>query len=211
LDAELKLEYATAGDILHDRWSVKNPAPSSGAAPPDDEYQAKRDGDVWRFRYQSESASYPVQGNQCIAWLVKLLAAPNRVLTVAQLPGDAEGRIAADASIGSDLETDREGLAAIKSRIDEIDEIASATGSTDALEADRAQLLALLQRMPAARKMASQLKKDHANIATQLRQFRRKKLHKDMPHFAGHLDAALTMNLPTFGYFPPGSTPAWHF
>jgi hypothetical protein len=211
LDAELKLEYAAAADILHERWDGHDSKAATGSLPSVGECEVKRDGDVWRLRYKGESASYPARGNKCIAWLAKLLAAPNRALTVADLHVDPDRRLAADARTPNDLEADRESVAAIKRRLEEIDDITSATGSSDRLEEEKAELLARLQQTSRAKSLGSQLKRAHANIATQLRNFRRDKLTRDMPQFGAHLVASLKMDLPEFGYYPPDPIPPWQF
>jgi hypothetical protein len=211
LDAELKLEYAAAADMLHERWAGHNPEAAPCTLPVIDQCEVKREGEVWRLQYKGESASYPTRGNKCIAWLARLLAAPNRALTVADLQGDPDRKLAADARIGSERETDPQGVAAIKSRIEEIDDITSETGGSEGLEEEKAQLLVALERTPGAKSLASQLKRAHANMATQLRNLRRDKLTRDMPQFAAHLVASLKMDLPEFGYYPPHPAPTWHF
>jgi hypothetical protein len=58
--------------------------------------------------------------------------------------------------------------------------------------------------------LESRLKKEHNNIATQLRNGRNK-LKGSMPHLYEHLKASLQLDLPDFSYSPPGPPPAWKF
>jgi hypothetical protein len=197
LHVELKLEYVKATEMLQ-------------AGQPAAENRIQREGDVWHLRYQDESGDYPVKGNQSIGWLAKLLAAPNRALTVADLRGDPEGKLAADAMLGAEPETDREGTAAIKRRLQEIADITAETGGSDSLHEEEAQLLGHLKEATWAKTLDSQLRRDHANIATQLRNFRRK-LGTDMPQLAAHLKASLKLDFPEFGYYPPDPPPDWQF
>ena len=98
-------------------------------------------GKVWHLRYGAERGDYPKKGNKSIEWLAKLLAVPNRLLTVGDLRGDPEGRLAADARLRGESETDLEGAKAIKNRLDEIESITCETGGSEALENEKAKLL----------------------------------------------------------------------
>ncbi|HEY1380592.1 MAG TPA: hypothetical protein VGF55_27575 [Gemmataceae bacterium] len=206
LDSQLKLEHAAAADILHVRW-----AEHRRIELPDNTCALKLHKGWWKLRYNGESGSYKAKGNQCITWLAKLLAGPNRMYTVAQLRGDPEGKLAADALIGNERETDHEGEEAIKRRLEDLEEIISDTGGTEVLQAEMEDLIASLQRIRDARTLGTPLKRAHANMATQLRTFRTKKLATDMPQLAAHLHASLKMELPEFGYYPPEPAPAWQF
>jgi hypothetical protein len=167
------------------------------------------DGEVWHFRYQAETGDYPKQRNQCIGWLAKLLAAPNRPLSVAGLRGDPEGRLAADGFLGNEQETDREGIKVIKDRLEEIEDIAGETGWSESLENEKAELLARLKEAENGKRMIFPLKTAHHNIASQIRKFLRKTLAKPMPKLKSHLAEALKLEFPDFGYYPPPDTPAW--
>jgi hypothetical protein len=106
-------------------------------------------GEVWHIRYLGEKGDYPARGNQCIAWLAKLLAVPNRVLTVGDLRGDQEDKLLADARLRDEPETDREGIAAIKRRLQEIADITTETGGSESLMEEEADLLDRVKRVPA--------------------------------------------------------------
>jgi hypothetical protein len=165
---------------------------------------------TWHIRYRTEAGDFPASRTQCIAWLAKLLAAPNRMLTLADLRGDPEGKLAADALLGAEPETDREGAKAIRRRLQEIDEITDETGISVSLEEEKAQLLASMKDGCWWKKLKTRLQSDHANIATQFRNFCRK-LKDKMPWFAEHLKASLQLNYPEFGYYPPSPPPDWQF
>jgi hypothetical protein len=196
LHAELKLEFVKATAMLQ----ADQPAPA---------YRIRRNGKTWHLQYQHESYEDSVQGNQCIGWLAKLLAVPNRLLAVADLRVDPDRKIAADATLGADAEIDREGIAAIRQRLEDIEESAPKTGLTEAQEHEKEELLNQLKG-PKGKMLGSQLRRAHANIATQLRNLM-KKLKEVMPQFAGHLRASLNLDFPDFGYYPPNPPPAWHF
>jgi hypothetical protein len=147
-----------------------------------------------------------VERIQSIGWLAKLLAAPNRQLTVGDLRGDPEGKLAADARLGAVPEMDRQAAEEVRRRLQEIEDITDKTGGSASLDEEKATLLDQLQRWAKAHE--SQLKDDHHNIATQLRNFRRK-LQDDMPRLAGHLKECLKMDFPSFGYYPPSPPLCW--
>jgi hypothetical protein len=186
---------------------------AAGAAPADDtvnENSMKLVGEVWTIQYGNEPGMYTDRGNQCIGWLAKLLARPNRSLTVAELRGDPEGQLKADAQMGSERETDEDGIRSIRARLQEIEEIAAETGGgSESLDAEKATLLRQVEAAVNEKKIGSKLKRGHHNMATQIRAFLREKLAKDMPKLATHLTAALKLEFPEFGYFPPGDTPTW--
>jgi hypothetical protein len=185
----------------------KNTLPADKTDP---EYQLRLVGEVWRIRYRGEEGDYPAKGNQCLAWLAKLLTAPKRSLTIAELRGDPENKLAADAMLGAERETDWEGIAAIKLRIQEIEDISDATGGSETLQEEKAHLLGRLVGGPQAKNLNSQLRRDHRNIATQLRNFRCK-LEANMPQLAAHLKAFLKLDFPGFAYYPPEPRPNWQF
>jgi hypothetical protein len=169
----------------------------------------QREGGMWHLRYQDESGDYPVRGNQSISWLAKLLAAPNRRLAVADLRGDPECMLAADAMLGTEPEMDPEGMALIRRRLQEIADITAETGGSESFQEEESRLLERLKQSPGAGVLKSQLRRDHANIATQLRNLRRK-LKSDMPNLAAHLKAYLKLEFPEFGYYPAHPSPDWH-
>src|SRR5439155_7982880 len=155
-------------------------------------------GGVWHLSYGTEKGEYPKTGNKSIEWLARLLAAPNRSLTVADLQGDPEGKLAADARLRGEHETDLEGIKAIRTRLAEIEDIAAETGGSDALEDEKADLLRRLQAADDNKQMTSPLRAAHHNIATQIRNLR-DKLTNDMPNLAAHLIATLKLDSPRFG------------
>jgi hypothetical protein len=166
-------------------------------------------GEVWRIRYRVELGDYPARGSLCIAWLVKLLAAPNRQLSVPEMRGDPEGKLTADAMIGGEREADGATLIAIKQRLDEINDITAGSGGSEELEEEKSELL---ERLEAATKpFKTALKGAHHNIATQLRTFTRERLPEQMPQLAAHLKASLKLDFPDFGYYPPDPAPDWQF
>ena len=165
-------------------------------------------GDVWQLGYSTENGQYPKQGNQCIKWLAKLLAAPNRSFTIAELRGDPEGKLAADALLRGDLESDRDGVKAIKNRLEAIEAITEETGGSETLENEKANLLRWLQAADDNKQITNPLRKAHHNIATQIRNLR-EKLAPTMPKLAAHLQESLKLDAPHFGYYPPLGAPAW--
>ncbi len=172
------------------------------------EYQLQLVGEVWHARFRCEKGDYHVKGNQALAWLAKLLAAPNRLLTVANLRGDPDGRLAADAMLSGQRQMDSSTIRDIKRRLEEIDAIAENAGGSERLDEEKMQLLRQITG-PTGKILESQLRGDHRNIATQLRSLTRKKLKKEMPQLSAYLQASLKLELPEFGYYPPAPTPAW--
>ena len=168
----------------------------------------RRVGEVWHIGYRGERGEYPAKGNQCVAWLAKLLAAPDRSLTVATLRGDPEGKLAADAMLGSDHEADPDSIKAIKHRLEDIEETTADGGGSAALDEETHQLLDKL--IAASRTLNPALKDAHHNVASQLRSFL-KKLRGDMPQLSAHLRASLKLDYPTCGYYPPEPRPRWQF
>jgi len=156
-------------------------------------------GEIWQVRYGTEEGYY--KKNLAMDWLVKLLTAPNKHLTVADLRGDPEGKLAAAAILGRQSETDLRGLAAINRRLQEIDDIAAETAWTESLEDERGSLLSMVEDASSGKVFPSELCGAHNNIATQLRSLVRK-LEIAMPELAGHLKASLKLCLPDFRYSP---------
>jgi CheY-like chemotaxis protein len=206
LDCELRVQVSAA--LNHDSERIKKFLGESK------EGQARENSillraDVWHLRYHGESGDYPRKGNQSLVWLHALLAAPNKLFTVPDLQGDPDGKLAADALIGDEWETDVAGLKKIKDRLDEIEEIVEKTGGSESLENEKADLLNRIQQARRGKKMDSPLKAAHRNIAVQIRALRDNKLAKDMPLLAAHLRAALKLYYPYVGYYPSPGTPAW--
>src|SRR5262249_30820122 len=133
----------------------------------------------------------------------------NRSLTVAELLGDPAGRLAADAQLGTELETDRAGVEHIERRLTDIEDLRASTGGgSDELDSEQAKLLQQLGRAGRKEPIRSPLVNAHHNIRTKIRNLL-KKLAKKMPNLAVHLEAALRLDFPHVGYFPPPGTPAW--
>jgi hypothetical protein len=175
---------------------------------PDSEYQLRLVGKVWHVRYLGEEGDYPAEDNQALGWLAKLLAASKRLLTMAELRGDPEGKLTADAMLGSEREADRTAINAIKRQLEDIDEVANTAGWSAELEKQKADLLDRLKT--AAKALNPTLKREHHNVATQLRALYREKLVKDMPLLAAHLQEWLKLDYPYVGYDPPDPPPTWH-
>jgi hypothetical protein len=171
----------------------------------------RRVGEVWHLRYQGESADFPVRGNQFLGWLAKLLAKPNHALTVAELRGDSEGKLKADARLGGEYAKDMKGLREINDRIRQIDEITELAGSSDHLEAEREKLLREVAAYSAKGRIGSSVGNAYNNITTQKRLFLTK-LEKEMPQLAAHLRSCITQFKENYAlsYRPPAGTPRWH-
>lgn len=206
LDCELRVQVSAA--LNHDAEKIKKflDEPKEGE-PRENAIQLH--ADIWRLRYHNESGDFPRKGNQSLAWLHALLAAPNKLFTVADLQGDSDGKLAADALIGDEWEMDSAGVKKIKERLEEIEDIVEKTGGSESVENEKADLLHRLQQARRGKKMDSPLKAAHRNIAVQLRTLRDTKLAKGMPQLAAHLRAALKLNFPYIGYYPSPGTPAW--
>lgn len=164
------------------------------------------DGDQWHLAYGSEEGVF--KANKGMNWLVSLLRSPHHRFTVADLRGDTEGKLASDARIEGELETDQEGATKIKDRLGDIEDTIATTGGNEVLEDEKVKLLSQLRRIDNRRRIKSPLQKAHHNIATQLRTVR-DDLSKVMPSFAAHLKVALHLEIPNFIYSPPPNTPAW--
>ena len=177
--------------------------------PPPDGFEPQLVGHVWRIQFGREEGQYPKTGNLCVEWLAKLLAAPNRSLTVAELRGDPEDKLASDALPRREREADLQGGKAIRNRLEDIEEITQKTGGSETLESEKANLLRQLQASDANKHITNSLRKAHHNIATQIRALVREKLAKSMPKLAAHLNASLKLDSPVFGYYPPSGTATW--
>jgi hypothetical protein len=171
----------------------------------------RRVGKIWHLRYHGEKADFPVDGNKFLGWLAKLLRKPDYAWTVAELLGDPEAKLKADASLSRERVTDAEGLKTIWKEIQDIDAMIEETGSTEALEDKKAELLKHVEQHSARRRMGSAVAKDYNNIGTQKRQFL-KKLKAHMPQLAAHLEASIIPSGKDFtiAYRPPNGSPPWH-
>src|SRR5262249_18312718 len=98
---------------------------------------------------------------------------------------------------------------AIHKELQDVNDLADTFGWNESLEKKRADLLDRLKT--AKRTLNPTLKRQHHNVATQLRTFVREKLVKDMPQLAAHLQASLKLDFPEFGYYPPDPAPDWQF
>jgi hypothetical protein len=183
--------------------------PEGGGHRPD--MSLRRVGEVWHLCYQGENADFPVKGNQFLGWLAKLLAKPGQAWTVAELRGDPEGKLKADALLGSEHAKDKDGLRKIYDRIQEINHITEQTGGSDRLEDEKEELLRQVEKFSAKRRIESSVGKAYHNITTQKRQFLTK-LEKQMPQLAAHLRACITQFKEhyTVSYQPAAGTPRWH-
>jgi hypothetical protein len=155
-------------------------------------------GEVWELHYGNERGRFPRRGNKSIEYLQTILRHPNRSLTVADVLGDPERKLEGDAQLYNERQLDDAGIRAIMRRLDEIEAAREERGrSSDLLDEEEAVLLHQLKDASAVIK--TPLQKAHHNIATQLRQFMRKKL-ASMPHLKAHLRDTLKLNCPHLGY-----------
>jgi hypothetical protein len=182
----------------------------SGGEGDDPDLSFRRVGMVWHLRYQGESADFAVRGNQFLSWLAKLLSKPDYSWTVAEVLGDPDGKLKADALLGGERATDAQGLREIWERIQNIEEEIQTTGGTEALEDEKAKLLRQVENHPATRQIQTSLGNAYNNITTQKRQFLQK-LAKEMPQLAAHLRACIKPfgNDFTISYRPPAGSPRW--
>jgi hypothetical protein len=129
---------------------------------------------------------------------------------VAELRGDQDGKLAADALLGGERATDPAGLRAISDRISEIDEITEEMGSTEALENEKVELLLQVRGHASKKRLETGIHKAYHNIAAQKNIFLNK-LKEKMPQLAAHLKACLRLckNDYSFSYKPPAGTPCW--
>jgi hypothetical protein len=169
----------------------------------------RRVAGVWHFGYEDEVGEYPARGNQCIGWLAKLFPAPNRPFSVADLRGDPDGKLTADAQLGEARATEIEALRSIHFELRQVEDIAEEVGWSKDLEAKKTDLLGRVKKFEANKKISGPLRKAHHNVAAQIREFLKANLAKDMPKLAAHLAASLQLNYPDVTYQPPAGTPAW--
>jgi hypothetical protein len=122
------------------------------------------------------------------------------VFTVAELQGDPENKLAGDALLRGQSESDVQTIMEIKLRLEDIAAIISETGGSDSLCNEQADLLSKLTN--SSRRFYAPLSKAHHNIATQFRAFIQRKLNPCMPCFSTHLTEALKLDYPHFVYSP---------
>jgi DNA-binding response OmpR family regulator len=206
LDCELRVQTSALVNHGPNRIQQILGADETGAQA---EYLIRLQGDIWHLRFQDESGDYPRKGNQSLAWLHKLLAAPNKLFTVADLQGDPEHKLSAEERMGADYQTDDAGVRKIKERLEEIAETVEATGGSESLENEHAALMRQFGEAMRGKKMDSPLKKAFRNVCVQLGTLRDKKLALSMPRLASHLRATLKMEFPYLGYYPPPGASAW--
>jgi hypothetical protein len=193
------------------RTTDEEPRETSGAnAPAVMQGEIRRCGRVWRIRFRDESGDYPVTGHKCLATLAYLLAHPNRLFTIPDLVGDADGNLAGAASLTAPKEADAEALLSIKNELDDVEELLRVS-SSDHLLRKKEALLARVKRDRKGHKLTAgdPIRNAHHNIATQLRTFTAKKVKTDMPQLHAHIATSLKLDFPYFGYYPPSGTPAW--
>jgi hypothetical protein len=185
-----------------------------GARPPTEEAPVmflRYLGGIWRLRYPGDpDREFPVKGHKFLGWLAKLLSKPGHPWTVAELLGDPDGKIEADASLGGERVHDREGIRKIWNRIEEIDAITEATGGSAALEAEKDDLLQEVTGHAATKQAEAEVRQAYNNITTQKRLFL-KKLAKEMPRLAAHLRTHLRPSGSdyTITYRPAAGTSSW--
>jgi hypothetical protein len=172
----------------------------------------RRVGEIWHLSYPDDPpANFTLQGNQFLGWLAKLLSRPDHPWTVAELCGDPEGRLAADALLGGERVTDRKGLQKIDDRIQEIDATAAGMGEMyEALEEERDRLLRQVKKYAANERVKTTVGKAYRNITTQKRQFLGK-LESLLPQLASHLRACIKSSASNYTIFyrPPAGAPRW--
>lgn len=165
-------------------------------------------GEVWELGYADERGKFPANGHKAIGWLARLLASPNRSLSVPDVLGDPDGKLAADAKLRDECLTDGDGIQAIKKRVREIDDLREITGGSDETDEEYADLLRQLDAADRDKKITSSLRKEHHRIEQRIRVFH-KKLAGAMPKLFAHLTASLKLNYPEFGYFPSSDSKSW--
>jgi hypothetical protein len=168
-------------------------------------------GEVWHLRFHTERGDYPAPRNKCLGWLAKLLSKPHHRWTVAELYGDSDDKLAADALIVGEAVMDQEALRRIKNRIEDIDQYIDDGLSTETLETEKEDLLKQLKPYARKERMDSPIAKAYNNITTQIRQFRQK-VKAGMPGLEAHLRASIKPDASDFSivYCPPSGTPLWH-
>jgi hypothetical protein len=180
----------------------------------------RRVGKVWHLGYQGERGDFPVHGNKFLGQLAKLLAKPNYAWTVAELRGDPDDKLKADAWMGVERASDMEALRAIHKEIQNIDAIVAETGSTEVLENKKEKLLRQVKGHSAKKRLGSSVRKAYNNVAAQkslfLKKLEGKVLKKlegkaDMPQLAAHLRACIKSSGSDFtiSYRPPAGMARW--
>jgi hypothetical protein len=180
--------------------------PGSGA---DAACYLRRQGRVWQIRFHGEIGDFPEKGTNCLRWMAIVLARPNHSFPVNELLGDVDGKLASGTRFSAEAETDWAGFKALKRELDDVDTLME-IGSTEALEHQKADILRRLERAQRRPKLTGgdPFRKAHHNVCTQIRKFVRSL--KYMPHLANHLVAALKLEYPHVGYYPPSGSSAWN-
>jgi hypothetical protein len=194
--------------------ATSSPPPVSGVVPAEAVQGPALvwEGGMWTFTFDTVTRHYPVTGNKCILWLAKLLAKPNEMLSVPDLYGDEEGKLAGDAKLTGQNETDLESLRKIHDRLRDIESIAEDTGGpSEALAEEKANLLKRVRYWDRQGRFPSALIRAYNNIRGQLRTFVRDTLSPEgmMPALADHLKVHLQYQRPFIGYCPRPGTPRW--
>src|SRR5262249_36352936 len=140
LDCELRAQVPTT--VNHDPERIKQILGES-VADRQQENSIRRNGDYWHLSYDGESGDYP--HIQSLDWLHKLLAAPNKLIPVAELRVDPDSKIAASDRLSSPALADDLAIKAIKDRLEDIAEIENITGGSVSLETEKAHLQKNLQ------------------------------------------------------------------
>jgi hypothetical protein len=172
----------------------------------------RRVGKNWRLRYPNDQdGDFPVKDHKFLGWLAKLLSKPGYPWTVAELYGDPEGKIKADAALGGERARDWEYLRRIWDRIQEIDITTQTTGGSAELAAERGDLLQQVRGHSATELMEAEVRKAYHNVTTQLRLFLKTLAREGMPRLAAHLRTALKTSSDdcAISYRPPAGTPGW--
>jgi hypothetical protein len=176
-----------------------------------EEYDAgnsiRRVGEGWEIRYGDERGLY--YSWKVIPSLQVILSHPYRWLSVAEVQGDPEKKLAGDARLRGEQETDKVAVTAIRRRLEEIEATREETGGSDALDQEQNDLLRRLEE--AVKQLQSPIRKAHHALATRIRRFIRELESGTMPRLAAHLRDALRFELPDFAYRPPRGTPSWKF
>src|SRR5262249_12684962 len=134
--------------------------PSASSVPgPDLRYDSGNN-----FLRTTPVGQYPARKG--LRWLAKLLLAPNRLFTVAEMLGDPEGRLTGDALLGGELETDREGAREIGKRLVEIEATIAETGGGETPEAEKAGQLRRAKHARRGRGNPAPPRKTHPNHTT---------------------------------------------
>jgi hypothetical protein len=195
-------------EVSRESNAVGDPKPP--VTEPEATHSLTRVGQVWQLRYREEKGDYPVVGTKCLVHFAMVLARPNRPFPVGELVGDLERKLESEALFSADVETDAQGLNAIRRALEDVDSKLE-VGSTAKLEQEKAELLEHLRQAEELRTIGpgGPLRNAHHNISTQMRTFTGAKLKKDMPQLAAHLKASMKYDFPHVGYYPPDGTPRW--